>query len=132
MKILTQTQTGQTSGLYLELFAGMFQTFDSSYYTFFPDTSFGLRISINNQSSIPLYANYMTDIETGKCTNIGLRKTIAETLPVPFSDCIDVTKGGFDTRIYNEFSKKNKNYEQTVCVDICKQVSININSFENF
>jgi hypothetical protein len=113
--LLKQHQPGKSHGLYIVAFVDTLE--NQELFNFMNlDSSFGLKISISNQSYMP-FDNMLT-LKPGTCTNIAIKKTISKTMPKPYSECVDVSQ--FDSLMINEFRRLNKTYQQHVCFEMCK------------
>jgi hypothetical protein len=122
MYLIEQTEPGKTYGFHATFFIDVFtnQTFNimDLLYTY----TFGIKLSIDDQDSIPLYRDKMIPIQPGVCTNIALRKTISSRQPFPHSSCQDLTD--FHSVLYDKFINLNKTYSQEVCFQLCKQQKV--------
>jgi hypothetical protein len=116
--LLKQHQPGRSHGLFIVAFVDVLD--NQKLFNFMDfDNTFGLKISIQNQSYLPMSYESMLPLKTGTCTNIALKKTIAEMMPKPYSACTDVDS--FDSPMIDEFRKLNKTYQQNACFEMCKQ-----------
>jgi hypothetical protein len=122
MSLIEQTEPGKTYGFHATFFIDDFtnQTFNimDLLYTF----TFGIKLSIDYQDSIPLYRDTMIPIQPGVCTSIGLRKTVSSRQPLPHSSCQDLTD--FHSVLYDKFINLNKTYSREVCFQLCKQQKV--------
>jgi hypothetical protein len=144
INFLKQSQPGLSNGLYMAAYVDIFskpiynfmnfvvRSYFETFYLlillklfclfFLLKTAFGLKISINNQSYVNVFADKLFPLKTSTCTYIGIRKTISEALPKPYSKCLAVDN--IDSPIFAEFNRINKSYQQTVCYEFCKQKKI--------
>jgi hypothetical protein len=89
LPIRTSGQVGWKNGLQLELY-----TCNSKIQEKFSITR-GFRVLVFNKSAMyPIAEDIGIDVSTGQATNIGIRRTITNHLPAPFSNCLpnDVSK----------------------------------------
>lgn len=93
-------------------------------------SSFGLVISIMNQSESYMNYDNLIYIEPGTCALIKLRKTISISQPAPYSNCVDLGDDEFmnqfeDTFLIKMMKKANLTYTQADCFQFYKQVCLN-------
>jgi hypothetical protein len=119
INLLEQKSTGYYYGIlsvnFLDVFPSQIYNIINSFYGF----SLGLKISIDNQDSIPLYFYNMLAIKPGTCTYINIKKMITRNLPYPYTNCHDLTN--YHSVLYDKFAKLNKTYSQRACFQLCKQ-----------
>jgi hypothetical protein len=65
--------------------------------------TFGLLISIDNQTTTPLIDSNMMRLKSGTCTYINLRKTYSKDVPTPYSDCtsLDIFNSIYNSQFVN-------------------------------
>jgi hypothetical protein len=107
---MKQFEPGVSHGLSLRLFVGNLVNELKNFFNI--QETYGLTISINNQSNIPLTSENMMRLQAGTCTYINLRKTVAQNLPAPYSNCKDLEI--FDSIYKDEFVK----YDLTVRLNL--------------
>ena len=81
----------------------------------------GLKVFVHNQSfgtRLPEQIN----VETGKETNIAIKKTFTQNYPSPYSECIDLSS--FSSDFYNYITNSRQNYRQYDCFKLCIQQMI--------
>jgi amiloride-sensitive sodium channel subunit alpha/amiloride-sensitive sodium channel subunit gamma len=120
--ILEQASTGYNNGIwsvnFLDVFANQTYNFVNSYNV----NTMGLKLSIDDQNSIPLYFYNMLSVKPGTCTYVKLKKTITKNLPYPYTNCQDLTN--YHSVLYDKFLKLNKTYSQQVCFQLCLQKKV--------
>ena len=84
--------------------------------------STGLKVFIHNHTDLPqLYDNSLS-IESGKETNIEIKRGFVLNLPLPYSDCIDLSHG-HDSKVYevlvNKATARAGSYRQNHFYFIC-------------
>ena len=65
-------------------------------------TSRGLVVFVQNQS-FPLSDHDLINIETGKETNIGIKRVFTQNQPKPYSECVDLSE--FSSDLYDFMAK---------------------------
>ena len=81
----------------------------------------GLKILIHNDSYLTS-STKQTLAETGKLTNIEIKKTFTYRQPFPYSDCIDLTH--FRSDLYDQIKNSSRKYHQNDCFELCMQKQI--------
>ena len=107
LDLLSLAEPSLLNGLVLNMFASDTHNQANSILTI--DNTYGLRISISNQSYFNSFVDEQIPIRTGTCTYIGIKKTVTERLPTPYSNCKIVTPE--NSEMYNEFNKNNFDYQ---------------------
>jgi hypothetical protein len=120
--LLKQNETGKRKGLYLVNFVDIFDHPIYNFMNLLNSFTFGLKISMDDQRSIPLHKDNMIPIQPGTCTYIGLRKTQSTLEPKPYSKCTDLNL--YRSVLYHKFVKHDKKYEQKACFEMCKQKKV--------
>jgi hypothetical protein len=120
--LLEQTASGYANGIFSVNFLDVFSNQTYNFMNLYNTYTLGLKVSIDDQSSIPLYASNMIPMKPGTCTYINIAKTVSKRLPRPFSSCQDLTD--YHSVLYDEFLKLNKSYSQQVCYQLCKQMKV--------
>jgi hypothetical protein len=120
--LLSQNIEGFGNGIWTANFLDVFTDQTFSFMTLFNVYTFGLKISIDDQDSIPLYYYKMLPLKPGTCTYINLRKTVTKNLPKPYSSCQDLTS--YHSVLYDKFVRLNKTYSQQVCYALCNQKKV--------
>ena len=80
--------------------------------------STGLVVLLHNQSLAPADHDII-NAETGKETNIAIKRTITQKEPSPYSECVDLT--AFKSGIYDYMRTLKYAYTQQDCFDLCFQ-----------
>jgi hypothetical protein len=117
--ILEQTATGYGYGVWSINFLDVFANQTYNFMNTFNVNTMGLKISIDEPSSIPLYYYNMLSLKPGTCTYINMKKIVTINLPYPYTNCQDLTN--YHSILYDKFSKLNKTYSQKVCFELCRQ-----------
>jgi hypothetical protein len=93
----------------------------------------GLRIVIHNASNERVFiTDDGLDIEPGKATKIGIKRTIFQKLSQPYSDCIDdltpsnPSKTDIMNMMFNRFNETQ--YSQKFCQKLCYQMFVEQNA----
>ena len=120
-------KNGMDASLRIELSAGYYNY--SEPYVF----NSGIRIVIHNASNERLFiTDDGLDIEPGKATKIGIKRTIFQKLGQPYSDCIDdlTASNPSKTDIMNlMFDRFNETqYSQKFCQKLCYQMYVEQNA----
>jgi amiloride-sensitive sodium channel subunit beta len=120
-------KNGMQASLRLELSVGNYMYPEPYVY------NRGLRIVIHNASNQRVFVtDDGLDIEPGKSTNIGIKRTIFQKLSRPYSDCIDdlTSSNPSRTDIMNlMFDTLNETqYTQKFCQKLCYQMFVEQNA----
>jgi hypothetical protein len=114
-----QYQSGPGNGLHTVHFVDVFPNQSYNFMNLLKSTTFGIKLSINNNDTIPIYNNNMIPAKPGTCTYIGLSKIVAKSQPHPFSECQDLTN--YHSLLYDKIIRLNKAYSQKLCFQLCMQ-----------
>jgi hypothetical protein len=121
-KIRVVSKSGQINSLEIELYTG--QITDQ----FFIYKS-GAYIVVHNQSIEPMLQSEGIEIATGAQTNLAVKRTFINNLPIPYSDCISDVKSStsYDSELYRAvFDYLNQTtYRQKFCFSLCYQKLVN-------
>jgi len=88
---------------------------ENKYPTFFAK---GLRVFVHNTSFLSSSSEQVL-IETGKYTNVVIKKTLTYRTPQPYSECNDLTDYNSDLLMYMKSVKRF--YRQNDCFELCLQ-----------
>lgn len=103
------------NGFYIEIFTGL----PDEYYWFFnAPTDSGITILIEDQKGFPIRQEGVL-IKPGLYASMILSKTQSETLPDPYSTCID--GDSVDTELSREMKRLNYDYNRRNCYIFCEQ-----------
>ena len=83
--------------------------------------STGMVVFLHNQSYAPADQDRI-NVETGKETNIGIKRTFTYNQAAPYSECVDL--GSFRSDLYDFMKTSQYAYRQTDCFDLCLQKQI--------
>ena len=82
-----------------------------------------MKLFINNSSFLPFILKDEIDIDIGKMTNIGLKRTLTYKSPFPYSDCDNLKST--KTELYKYIvDQLKRNYRQNDCMELCFQKKI--------
>ena len=81
----------------------------------------GLIIFVHNSSHEPTSSDGVY-VQTGKQTNIVLRKTVTHNYPAPYSKCIRLDT--YSSRLYDYMLSLKQTYRQQDCFNLCLQKNI--------
>ena len=84
-------------------------------------SSKGLKIFIHNQSFEPSTSEVIY-AETGKETNVAIKKTLLHNYAAPYSECVDLNS--YSSKFYHFIVDTNKAYRQIDCHKLCFQQMI--------
>jgi hypothetical protein len=122
ISLVSQTHGGFGNGIRSTSFLDVSTQQAYSFMTLNQVTTFGLKISIDDQNTIPLYYSKMITMQPGTCTYIKLKKTITKNLPKPYSSCQDLKN--YHSVLYDKFVRLNKTYSQQTCYALCNQKKV--------
>ena len=81
----------------------------------------GLRVFVHNSTFFPSSADQIL-VETGKTTNIQIKKTFTYREQFPYSQCQDLSN--FKSGIFDYIKRSNGLYRQNDCIELCYQHNI--------
>jgi hypothetical protein len=115
MNIKIATVPGENNGLFLTFFLA---NSTNRYSSSFND---GLRVFIHN-GSFPPSSSEGINVKPGTLANIGVKRTLIDKKPYPFSECSDALST--QSEFYEYFSESNRSYHRETCFDLCLQKMI--------
>jgi hypothetical protein len=107
----------------LKLFAGVFESLFTDVFSL--NENFGIMVSVDNQTDIPFAANRFFFLDAGFSHFFGMRKSVTRSLPLPFSECVNVDS--YTSELQHELTLQKIKYSKQNCVMICKQKYIKDN-----
>jgi hypothetical protein len=116
-ELFEQSEAVYYRGLSLKLFAGVFDSLFTDFFNFYEN--FGIAVSVDNQTDIPLADTRFFLLDTGFTHFFGMRKSVTKNLPSPFSECVDTTT--YTSELQNELALQKIKYSKHNCVLLCHQ-----------
>jgi hypothetical protein len=118
--LFSQKETGYFKGIKLNIFTGVF---DSNFNNMFlTEDSYGVIVSIENQTSLPIATSSLVLVRPGTCAHIVLKKTLYQNLPVPYSTCKD--SNTYHGIFRQDFLALKLSYLKKACILFCKQLLV--------
>jgi hypothetical protein len=78
------------------------------------DETYGLVVSIENQTALPLTATLLK-VQPGTCAHIALRKQVYLNIPAPYSDC--ESSESYAGLFRGEFDRLKLTYQRDTCIE---------------
>jgi hypothetical protein len=121
--LLKQSEPGLLEGLSIKVFTGVFEALFDNYFNLIENT--GIVISIDNQTDLPITHNKYFYLDSGYTHFIGMKKTVVQGLPFPFSECVDIDT--YTSFFQADLDNLNLKYSKENCVIICRQYNVKTN-----